>query len=191
MAFDIVFGWHLDGLTYPEIYDSAKANLGDMVTGPAGLTSQLALRLGVCRPFVSQSVRIARYMKALASCDDGNQFYSKSFALDSWSTASCFLIMRDQLISAGWDGRAIIKATPKLLSLCLVEEKANPLCSGAETLRAVLYALKSESKPVIPIKRIQLITPRSHLPMVWQEIFTLLLTVRRSIRSQIRGRRLT
>jgi ATP-dependent helicase/nuclease subunit B len=174
MAFDIVFGWHLDGLTYPETCNAATANLGDMVTGPAGLISQLALRLGVCKPFVSQSVRIARYLKALAACDDGNQFYSASFALDSWSTASCLLVMRDQLISAGWDGKAISNETPKLRSIALVEEKANPLCSGAETLRSVLAALKCEQHPSIPIKRIQLKTPKSLLPKVWQEIFTLL-----------------
>ena len=174
MAFEIVFGWHLDGATYPETCDMAASNLGDLVVGPAGLASQLAMRLGVCKPFVSQSVRIARYLKALAACDDGNQFFSASFALDAWSTASCLLVMRDQLIAAGWDGKVILNETPILSSLALVEEIAYPLYSGAETLRAVLNALKSEPKANVPIRRIKLITPMALLPKVWQEIMSCL-----------------
>lgn len=175
MAFDVVFGWHLDGLSYPETCNRDTFSLGGIVTGPDGLTSQLALRLGITRPFVSQAVRIARYMKALHSCDDGKQFYSTSFNLDSWSTASCLLVMRDQLIAAGWDGQGISGETSKLRSLSLVEQKAYPLCSSAETLREVLTKLKSESKlsllKSIPIKSIQLVTPKDLLPKVWQEIF--------------------
>jgi len=174
VAFDVVFGWYLDGPSYPETCDASAANLGDMVTGPDGLISQLTLRLGIGTPFVSQSVRIARYLKALSACDDGNQFYSASFALDAWSTASCLLVMRDQLIAAGWDGMAIVNETAKLRCMALVEEKAYPLRSGAENLREVLNVLRSKQKLSIPIKNIRLITPKKILPMIWQEIFGLL-----------------
>ncbi|MCC7532122.1 MAG: hypothetical protein IT342_26700 [Candidatus Melainabacteria bacterium] len=138
MALDIVFGWHLDGFTYPETSTGKDFSLGSLVVGPAGLAQQLALRLGVTKPFLPQAVRIANYMRALEQIDDGDQFYSKSFALDSWSTASCLLVMREQLISAGWDGNPVTQASRKLLSFSAVEQVVFPLGSPSETLRAIL-----------------------------------------------------
>lgn len=167
---NIVFGLHLDGLTYPETVTSETFDVGGIVAGPAGLGQQLALRLGLQAPFTPQAVRIGRYMRAMEECDDEQQWYSKSFQLDAWSTASCLLVMRDQLINAGWDGKGFADSNLKLQSLAMVEQIAFPLGSPSETLRSVLFTLREKRDNKLPIKSIVLKTPCSLLPVVWQEI---------------------
>lgn len=173
----IVFGLHLDGPAYPETVTSEVFDVGGMVVGPAGLGQQLALRLGLQAPFAPQAVRIAQYMRAMEECNDGKQWYSKSFQIDAWSTASCLLVMRDQLIAAGWDGKELGDRNLKLRSLARVEQVAFPLGSPAETLRSILFALRAEQGNRLPIKSLHLTTPRRFLPMVWQEIISKLQSV--------------
>ncbi|HEY9785161.1 MAG TPA: PD-(D/E)XK nuclease family protein [Candidatus Obscuribacterales bacterium] len=170
MSLDIIFGWHLDGLSYPETTSGRLYEVGGLILGPAGLSQQLALRLNLAVPFAPQAVRIAKYLRALQECDDEKQFYSASFKLDPWSTASCLLVMRDQLIAAGWDGKRAADGSPKLRSFGRVERIAYPVRSPAETLRAILYKVREERTHRYPIKSIKLVTPPDLLPAAWQEI---------------------
>lgn len=177
MALDIVFGWHLDGPAYPEAVTGGEAHLGGMILGPARLAEHLAMRLGVSRRIVPQAVRIARYLQALQSNDNGSRFYSKSLSVDPWSTASCLLVMRDQLLSAGWNGKQLGSENSKLHSIAVVEADIGPdgLGSPAEQLRAVATALASGQSPqVLPLKRIRIATPKQLLPAAWQRLLDLI-----------------
>ncbi len=171
MALRVVFGWYLDGSRYPETCDQNNSMLGGLICGPARFATELALRLGIAHASCPQAIRIAKYMKALEECDDGNQYYSKSFQLDAWSTASCMLVWRDDLITAGWNGSKFENGTPKLTALAQAEQLSNPLGCNAEVLREILYRLRANSRINLPIKSIKLITPLRLLPPIWQEIF--------------------
>ncbi len=100
--FSIVFGWDLDGMKHPDTISEDKYSLGADVLGPAGLLQMLEFKLGLGHPPVSRAVRIAQYYARLKAIDDGNFFYSDSFATDAWATASFLLSKRDQLIASGW-----------------------------------------------------------------------------------------
>jgi len=65
MALQIIFGWYLDGPSFPETADGSNATLGKLIAGPAALVNQLALRSGLVRPLIPQAVRIANYLAAL------------------------------------------------------------------------------------------------------------------------------
>jgi len=174
MALNIVFGWHLDGLTYPECPSGRDYELGGLVVGPAGLVQQLSMRLGLGAPLVPQAVRIAHYMQALRAADTGDRFYSTSFAIDAWSTASCLLVMRDQLISAGWDGQPLRASNAKLRALSDAEQHSEPLGSPAEATRRLLENLRAKSSQRLPFRSLHLATPIGMLPPSWRTLMSLL-----------------
>lgn len=170
MELNVVFGWHLDGLAYPETASGQIYDAGGLVVGPAGLAQHLCMRLGIASPIAPQAVRIARYMQALRQCDHGDRFYSRSFALDPWSTASCLLVMRDQLIGGGWNGEPLRSHNEKLCSLSDVEQVAHPLNSPAESTRELLRTLQCGKAAHLPIRTIEVVTPRTLLPGAWKTI---------------------
>ena len=174
MELSIVFGWNLDGLKYPETTNAFEFELGGLIVGPARLSQELALRLGLMKPFTPQAVRIAKYMKAARECDDGRQFYSKSLSLDAWSTSSQLLVMRDQLVQTGWKGQILEGSNAKLKALAKLEKDAYPLGSPSETFRDILLHLRSEDSVRLPFKQIHSVTPIRYLPEYWKELLSLL-----------------
>lgn len=172
MLLNIVFGWHLDGLSFPETINGIGCDeFGTLIVGPAGLSQALALRLGIVRPLVPQAVRIARYMKALEGFNDGNQFFSKSFELDAWSTSSRLLVLRDELIAAGWNGKYTNQSTPKLRTLEIAEQLIFPLGSASEILRDILCKSQTQTFRRLPIKSISIVGSKALLPETWRRIF--------------------
>ena len=168
----IIFGWHLDGASYPEIaapeHDGLKqASLGSVVCGPAGLIGWLETRLGLGLPPVSSALRIAHWLRKMSGIDDDKKSWSASAKADGWATARLLLGWRDTLVEAGWDGRTIgLRRLDELADL----EAADPvLPSGpADRLRAVIAALAVEDKP--PLSAITLQTPMAVLPPAWRQL---------------------
>ncbi|WP_297006192.1 PD-(D/E)XK nuclease family protein [uncultured Corynebacterium sp.] len=99
----ITFGWGFDTARWTTA--ATPATLGEVVTGPTGLTDILATRLAVTRPELDQPTRIAAYRSALrrviATSGPGS-WPATGFSHDPWTVARELLTWRDQLVAAGW-----------------------------------------------------------------------------------------
>jgi len=170
MALQIVFGWYLDGPSFPETADRSKATMGKLIAGPAGLINQLAMRNGLVRPLIPQAVRIANYLAALKEIDDGKQLFSSSFRIDPWSTASYLLVLRDQLVSSGWTPDKYSDLGPKVESISRAEAVAQNIAGVADLTRSV----QQDSRKSSDITSMALVTERERLPPSWQKLLVLL-----------------
>ena len=165
----VVFGWHLDGPTFPETPDGSDFALDGVVVGPLGLLDILETRLGLNGPGTPAALRIAQYLARLRSIDDGNQFYSGSRAADEWSTARLVLSWRDELVSTGWSPKAASWQSPRLDTLARVEAvKDLPLESGLpDRVRSVAAKVKDAGT----VEKLTLVDAPESLPLVWRELF--------------------
>ena len=97
----IVFGLWADGGAWPDHGGDALGSLGQPVVGPIGLVDILETLLGLGGPATAQVVRIARFQFQLESLG-GTYFWSRSLAVDSWSTARTLLAWRDDFGSESY-----------------------------------------------------------------------------------------
>ena len=165
----VVFGWHLDGPTFPETPDGSDFALDGVVVGPLGLLDILETRLGLNGPGTPAALRIAQYLARLRSIDDGNQFYSGSRAADEWSTARLVLSWRDELVSAGWSPKAATWQSSRLDTLARVEAvKELPLELGVpDRVRSVAAKVKDAGT----VEELTLVDAPKSLPFIWRELF--------------------
>lgn len=164
----VVFGWHLDGPTFPETVDGAEFSLGSDVVGPMGLVGLIEARLGLDGPSISSAMRIAQYWSRLRAIDDETRFCSASLDADGWATARLLLGWRDSLIAGGWNPTASSWTSDRLSLLSEVEMlEETPMDPGlSDRLRLILRRLKSPS----PIDALTLVDPVDLLPPVWTEL---------------------
>ena len=164
----IVFGWHLDGPTWPETPDGGPFALGAAVAGPLGLLDSLETRLGVNGPSKPASLRIARYLAGLRAVDDGEAFFSRSLAADGWATARLLLGWRDELVAAGWKPRFDSWAATRIEWLAAVEAgEPDPVVPGiADRVAALVSKIRAPS----PIDELTLIDRPECLPLVWRRL---------------------
>ncbi|CAN5129868.1 PD-(D/E)XK nuclease family protein [soil metagenome] len=162
----VVFGWHLDGVTYPETVSGSFTTFNSSVCGPSGLLNILENYFGLGAPSCSTALRIAQYLTALEGSDSGKEFFSASFAVDPWSTSKLLLAMRDQLIAAGWDGLPIADVV-QTKTLANVENSVLAT-STSDRLRRVIDALKTTKHS--PFTKIDLIDASDWLPVGWQKV---------------------
>ncbi|TAY41471.1 PD-(D/E)XK nuclease family protein [Rhizobium leguminosarum] len=101
MGMDVVFGLWADGGASPGHGGGVAGALGQPVLGPVGLVDMLETALGLGGPPRPQVVRIAAFQASLEALD-GTYFWSRSLAMDPWSTARMLLVWRDELIGLGW-----------------------------------------------------------------------------------------
>ncbi len=168
----IVFGWKLDGSSYPLTATGSESAIGQPVVGPSGLVGLLETALGLAGPTLPAAVRIARYLGRLRTLDDGARFYTRSFARDSWSTAKQLMVWRDELYAAGWRGQPIKAVGARLDTMALIES-VNDLPLGTslgERLQAVLNDLRDGA--ALPIERIEVVSPEEHFPPLWRRLLT-------------------
>ena len=120
----VIFGWGYDGARW-----NPDNSLGQFTTGPIGLTSLLATRLGLTTPDVPHVQRIAAYRRVLQAHlealenDTQRPWFAQSFAKDPWATARQVLAWRDELVGAGWrpDEHHDASMPPRLATLARVE----------------------------------------------------------------------
>lgn len=165
-AMELVFGWNLDGLFFPETTSGEKASFNSAIAGPAALLGLLELRLGLRCPPVNRTLRLAEYLKAMRNIH-GKHFFSASLATDAWATADYVLSLRDKLLAAGWNKSAIPGLT-RIESLAKLEESAQLQDGFGERLALVKRQLDEESSA--PFEKLQLTLPISLLPALWQAI---------------------
>lgn len=163
---EIVFGWFLDGPTYPETVSGALASFNSAVCGPAKLLNILETALGVGAPPAGRAVRVGEYLSKLQMCDDGNFFFSRSLEVDPWATAQELLELRDQLIAGGWNLGAVPN-NHKIDALRAVELAGDISLGPAERLIRINSELKRRQKS--PIRMLRLASEPDSLPRLWQQ----------------------
>jgi ATP-dependent helicase/nuclease subunit B len=169
---EVVFGWDLDGLTFPETATGTTASFNALVAGPSSLLGLLETRLGFRRPPVQRAVRIAQYLSQLTNIDDGKRFYSASLASDAWATADHLLAIRDELIVAGWNRQPIDKID-KVATLALAETQGTIADGFSERLAQINSTLKTNTKPVIT--RLRVVGSVASLPPMIRKTIALLI----------------
>ena len=164
----IIFGWHLDGPTWPETPDGRPFALDAAVVGPLGLLDVLETRLGVNGPGRPAALRIAQYLSRLRSVDDGGAFFSRSLAADGWATARLLLGWRDHLVAAGWAPRSGPWASDRINRIALAEVREDePLAAGLPD--RACSAVSSIQAPS-PIDELTLVDHPERLPFVWRRL---------------------
>ena len=174
---EVLCGLSLDGARLTEVEDLAvgQARVGCGVFGPSGLLRDLELRLGLAHVGASHSVRVARWSARLAKLAPLGRFYSRSYDVDAWGTASELLRMRDTLVDAGWDGAAPENGGERLSHLSEVEAHGDtPLPPGVgDRLRTVAAALEAGGNP--GYVRIRTVEPIALWSRRWQKVFAKLM----------------
>lgn len=149
----IVFGLWADGGAWPDHGGDAAGSLGQPVVGPIGLVDILETLLGLGGPATAQVVRIARFQSRLESLG-GSYFWSRSLAVDSWSTARTLLAWRDDLVGLGWRDD-LSWQSPRLADLAAASAAATDLPRGLnDRIVAVLAALDPRTAAAITHFRI-------------------------------------
>lgn len=169
---NITLGLHLDTAAFPRPLHGRDAVIGETALGPLGMAGLLEQRLGLRRKATPQAVRIAQQQQRLSALG-GRRFYSRSFAVDSWSTAKRLLAWRDELALAGWSFHGT-PPTRRLADLAAVEAIVDiELAPGlGERMRAVLGALPDACD--LGIASLCLIEPEAMWPPLWRALFRLL-----------------
>ena len=141
----VVLGRTLDGGAFPNVLDGCSASAGRLHLGLAGFLARLEQSLGIPAPLTHEPVRVAEYSKRIAAHDDGKQFYSASRRADPWRVARKLLTLRDELFSAGWNGKLPAGGSARLKALGELEglSQEYPLAPSApERLLKVIERLK-------------------------------------------------
>jgi hypothetical protein len=105
---NITFGLFLDGYIQRDPPDS----LNRVICGPVDLVDILETRLGLKTATASPARRIVEYRRLLEeTLNTRKTFYAESFHKDRLAVAQTLLTWRDELVEAGWDGKAPRKAS--------------------------------------------------------------------------------
>jgi ATP-dependent helicase/nuclease subunit B len=169
----IVFGWNLDGLSFPETVTSHCASYNSQVTGPAGLLALLETKLGLGSPTLSRALRTAQYLSLLQNSSSSKEsVYWQSLQRDPWATAEYLLTLRDELLAAGWSGHPI-DMVPRVTALAEIEQTGSVAQGFAERLIQVNSTIaKGKSKRLID--EITLVGPQLSLPPIYRQTIQLL-----------------
>jgi ATP-dependent helicase/nuclease subunit B len=167
----VVFGWDLDGPCFPETAAEGAPTINSALVGPRGLLGLLETRLGLRRPNEQRAVRIAQYLALLHKVDDKTHFFSDSLRVDPWATADRLLQARDELVAAGWNGKAIAEF-PKLVSLAAVEDAGKISLGFGERLEEVIAGVEATDKS--PIGEMRLVGGIELLPKALQRLLGVL-----------------
>ena len=178
----VIFGWGYDGARW-----NPDNSLGQYTTGPIGLTSLLATRLGLTTPDVPHVQRIAAYRRVLqrhleSTRDESERpWFAQSFAKDPWATARQVLAWRDELVAAGWrpDEQHNASMPPRLATLVRVERALNQEptwpAGNADVFRDVVEELQWLVTAQVPfqvgIETLSIEHARAELPQIWQRVF--------------------
>lgn len=168
---DLIFSWFADAGAWPEHPGSECAVLDQEVVGPLCLLDHLETMLGLGRPDVAAVRRIAVYRQKIEAAGP-DRFWSKSFAVDPWSTARELLQWRDELVEAGWNPGAGCERS-RLADLGAAEKSGPILPFGlADRLRAAIETLSGA--PSFGSLQIDLVDERNLLPSGWRTLLSAL-----------------
>ena len=151
---DLVFGLWADAGAFPDHGGTASGAMGQPVVGPMGLIEIVETTLGIGGPQKPQVVRVAFFQARLEALE-GDFFWSRSLAMDPWSTSRMLLSWRDELIGFGWQDD-LSWTEPRLEALATASRAARDMPSGINDRIAAILEELSVAQGT-PLKRIRLI----------------------------------
>ncbi len=166
---DIIFGIYADGGAAPDHGGSHAGSLGAPVVGPQGMLDILETAFGLSEPPSASVVRIAAWQAALVTTDTPHRFWSRSLAVDGWSSARTLLGWRDTLVEAGW--RADHAWPPgRLADLAAAADAVVDMPAGiADRLIRAIDAITPDIVQII--RRVRLVDPRALHSCGWRRLF--------------------
>ena len=168
---NLVFSWFADAGAWPEHSGAGCAVLDQEIVGPFRLLDHVETMLGLGRPDVAAVQRIAAYRQKIEAAGP-DRFWSKSFAVDPWSTARELLQWRDELVEAGWKP-GVGGERSRLADLGVVDTSGPVLPLGmSDRLRATIDTLSGASS--LSTLQIVLVDDRSLLPSGWRALLAAL-----------------
>lgn len=157
----ICFDPDFDGGAWPGPLDDRDAAAGESWLGELGLLGRLETALGLVGPALTGGERAARLVPGLRRVEG---FWSRSVDVDPLGSARELLRWRDELMLAGWDGRAAEMPD----RVAAMAQLASDLLPGLpDRLWAVHAALPNRSAE---IRSLELLEPIGALPRVWRAI---------------------
>ena len=168
----IHFGLQLDDLVFPK---SETTTGNTSYLGKQGLLHCLELHLGLSgHPNNNEHLRIEQYRQALQIHlrNQDNVFYKVSFDADQFATSTTLLLMRDELVLAGWKFDFDANTPQRLRTIAAIENifksKENELVLSpgfADRYKEVILLLDNHNQP---FTRINLNEPLDFLPQHFQ-----------------------
>ncbi len=178
----LCFGLELDRSCYAGSKLSGSAGRHEL--GPEGLLDWLEKHFGLTGPArENEYLRIEEFRqicrKALAKHGEEALFFSRSFALDDFTTAADLLDRYDELLLAGWDFQWKDGMPHRLRCMAWLQELAVGFLSPgkADRLLAVEAAVKSHRKDSggnAVFEEVLLAEPLALLPPYWRRLLPLL-----------------
>ncbi len=161
----ITFGLGLDS----KKTTATISSIGEKSVGPLGFLSILETQCGIPAVLESPTARIIQYMSCLKESDNGNRFYSNSFAVDQFNVAKTLLVWRDTWYEAGWKGQFTDSVSERLQDLAAVEQSAidKVSLSYGQRLQHVLSALETQKTQV---EEVVLLDDEHNFSPLWQAI---------------------
>lgn len=148
----------------------ARSRIGRPIWGPPALLRDLELRLALS-PIEVGSERLTQWSDAVKAAMSERAFFRRSFEADELGTSALLLEWRDDLVSAGWNGRAI--GSPRIDDLAAIEACAIPLPIGEpDRLARVEAALTGSSE--LHYQSLALVDDLALWPGRWRNVFSLL-----------------
>src|SRR5262249_21335456 len=180
----VVLGRTLDTGAFPGVLDGVDVSAGTAPLRLGGFFANFEEALRITTFLILQPVRAAEYSRRLVAHDDGKQFYSASRAADTWRVARKLLALRDELFSAGWNGKLPAGGSARLKALTELEEvsQTHPLAPGhAERLLKVIDRLKLFRAG---IDSLELVDPPSSFSKLWRDVFQCLANTGTEVRQR-------
>jgi len=150
---------------------TGEGAIGSACWGPMELLRDLELRLGLWAVFQPNAVRIACFAARMAKLAGQERFYSRSFAIDPLGTAKSVLELRDLLLSATWNGRAISQGGARLDALHELEQMEEPPLPAGDADRVAAVAAELARRSISPYSELELVEPPEDWPACWQLVF--------------------
>ena len=124
-------------------------------------------RLGLIHGSISAARRVEAYLQCLETA--GGAAYQASLESDRWSTAQQLLMLRDDLLLQGWDGKADERLPGLVNDLARVEPEVADIPPGlADRIDTIFDSL--DSGQVLPPHLCVLDEPVSSWPLKWQSL---------------------
>jgi len=176
----IYFGLQLDDLVFPK----SETTIGNTIyLGKQGLLHCLEFHLGLSgHPHNNEHLRIEQYRQALQIHlrNHAEVFYKTSFEADQFATSTTLLLMRDELVLAGWNFDSDSKTPQRLKTIAAIEnifentENDLTLSAGfSDRFQDVIIALTTHNQP---FTHIILNEPIDFLPQHFQVLLKKLAT---------------
>ena len=161
----IKIGQYLTHTSYDiDYYNPILAN---QIMSPNKFLASIETQLGLSLPGTPPFLRVQKWMEFVDKKKSGS-FYEKSFEIDPIGTSQNLLLLRDELMSCGWDSQPI-NNQKKIEDISKINKEFSDESGLPERINSVCSALSAIDKIIIP--EIEVSNDPIFLLMIWKKLF--------------------